>query len=183
MGQEDIHFKMNFDLKVRNVSKEIFILTGEIKEDKLIKNLIDFIKKNKDEKLSYKTNVKAHFTGFTSLNNNSDFIDFIKLIKNEINIVYNNAFKIVEAWGNICRKGDEVKNHAHNGTTAFCGILYLSDGGPGTFFSDLNLNIEEKIGKFVLFSPILHHSVDVINTDIERITVAFNTDETKIWDT
>jgi ectoine hydroxylase-related dioxygenase (phytanoyl-CoA dioxygenase family) len=66
--------------------------------------------------------------------------------------------------------------------TAFCGILYLSDNGPGTFFKDFDVTIEEKIGRYVLFHPLLLHSVEKNLKNKERITIAFNMYETKVWD-
>jgi hypothetical protein len=99
------------------------------------------------------------------------------LIRQELSFICHKSFVINEAWGNICKKGDEVLEHNHRGTTSFCGILYLTENGPGTFFKDLNINVDEKIGKFVLFHPILFHQVKKIENDIERITVAFNMNE------
>ncbi len=71
---------MNIDLKLKEISVETFLLTGTINSKDIINNLINFIRNNKDEELSYKTNVKAHFTGFKSLIDNKDFINFLKLI-------------------------------------------------------------------------------------------------------
>jgi hypothetical protein len=173
---------MNFDLKVKEINFETFILTGEIKNDFIINNLKNFIKNNKDEKLSYNTNVKAHFTGFESLVENKDFYNFIQLIKPEIKIIYNQPFKIKSAWGNLCKKGDEVLEHDHVAVSAFCGILYLTEGGPGTYFKQYNLTIEEKIGKFILFHPLILHSVKKIENDIERMTVAFNMNQFREWE-
>ena len=65
---------MNFELKVKELSIETFLLIGKIYDKQLINNLINFVKNNKDEKLSYQTLVKAHFTGFKSLVQNTDFI-------------------------------------------------------------------------------------------------------------
>jgi hypothetical protein len=172
---------MNFDLKVKNILLETFILTGKINNQNIINNLIHFIKNNKDEKLSYKTNVRGHFTGFDSLVENKDFINFLKEIQPQIKIIFLNNFIIHSAWGNICKFGEEVLEHSHGGTTAFCGILYLSEGGPGTFFKEYDLTIDEEIGKYVLFHPKLLHSVKKIEKDIERITVAFNMFKTNEW--
>ena len=72
--------------------------------------------------------------------------------------------------------------HDHELTSAFSGILYLTEGGPGTFFHEHNITIEEEIGKFILFHPRLMHSVKKIENDIERITVAFNMDKIKLWE-
>jgi hypothetical protein len=174
--------KMNFELKVKEVIKETFILTGKIDNKDIINNLINFVKNNKDEELSYKTNVKGHFTGFFSLVKNNDFINFLKEIQPQIKTVYQDNFIISEAWGNLCKIGEEVTEHSHAGVSGFCGILYLTDGGPGTYFKEYDLLIKEEIGKFILFHPILNHSVKKIENDIERITVAFNMEQFKNWE-
>jgi hypothetical protein len=169
------------DLKIKKVEKEVFLLTSQINNNELINNLILDIKKLKvnQEKI---TNVKGGFTGFESLVDNNNFHNFLKCIKTEINLVYKKHFLIKNAWANICKKNDEVLEHAHQDITAFCGILYLTEGGPGTFFNEISLNIEEKVGRFILFHPILLHSVKKIENDIERISVAFNMSEIKDWD-
>lgn len=174
--------KMNFNLIVKEINKETFILIGELKDIDLINNLINFVRNNKDENLSYKTNVKGHFTGFYSLIQNNYFISFLEKIKKNIQIIYKDNFIIKEAWGNICLLGDEVIEHDHSGATAFSGILYLTENGPGTYFKEYDLTIEEKIGRYVLFSPILKHNVKKIEKNIERISIAFNFNETKNWE-
>jgi hypothetical protein len=173
---------MNFTLKVKEILKETYILTGKIKNEQLIENLINFVKNNKDENLSFKTNVKGHFTGFKSLVQNDDFITFLKNIEKNIKIIYKDNFLISDAWGNICKIGEEVTEHDHAGVTGFCGILYLTEGGPGTYFKEHDLLINEEIGKYILFSPILNHSVKKIENEIERITVAFNMNALKKWE-
>jgi len=173
---------MNFELKVKELPVETFLLIGKINNLQLINNLINFVKNNKDEKLSYQTKVKAHFTGFKSLIQNTDFINFLTIIQPTIKIIYNRNFIIEDAWGNLCKKNEEVIEHNHESITAFCGILYLTEGGPGTYFKGYDLNIEEEIGKYVLFHPLLLHSVKKIENDIERITVAFNMNKLKSWD-
>ena len=44
-----------------------------------------------------------------------------------------------------------------------------------------DFTVEEKIGRFVLFDPLLWHSVNKIVNDMERITVAFNMNEISNW--
>jgi hypothetical protein len=173
---------MNFDLKVKEVSLETFILTGKIDNREIIDNLINFIKNNKNEELSYRTNVKAHFTGFKSLVENIHFHNFLKMIQPYIKIIYQQSFKIEDAWGNFCKKNEEVIEHDHINASAFCGILYLSNDGPGTYFKQYDLLINEEIGKFVLFHPFLKHSVKKIDKEIERITVAFNMSLIRDWE-
>jgi hypothetical protein len=171
---------MNFDLKVKDISLETYILTGNINNQEIINNLINFIKNSKNTELSYKTHVKGHFTGFKSLIENVDFIDFLKKIQPQIKIIFKENFIITDAWGNILKKNEEITEHSH-GNKGFSGILYLTDDGPGTYFKEYNLLIKEEIGKFILFTPILLHSVPKVDKDIERITVAFNMTETKEW--
>jgi len=173
---------MNFDLKVKDIFLETYILTGKINNLEIINNLINFIKNNKNKELSYKTHVKGHFTGFKSLTENTDFHNFLKLIQPYIKIIYQKNFIIQDAWGNICKQNEEVTEHNHQGVSAFCGILYLSNDGPGTYFKQYDLLVNEEIGKFVLFHPILQHSVKKIEKDQERITVAFNMFEVKDWE-
>lgn len=172
---------MNFELKVKELMLETFILTGKINDNLIINNLINFVKNNKDNNLSNNTNVKGHFTGFKSGVENKDFFSFLKEIHSSIKIIYNGDFEIFEVWGNLCKKNDEVIEHHHYGCTAFSGILYLSNGGPGTYFKEYDLTINEEIGKFVLFHPILLHSVKKIEQDIERITISFNLNRVEFW--
>ena len=169
------------DLKIRKIEKEIFLLTGQVNNYELINNLIKDVKSfnvNYDKK----THVKGGFTGFNSLINNNNFYNFLKSIKSEINLIYKKDFIVADAWANICKKNDEVVEHSHQTATAFCGILYLTEGGPGTFFSEISLSVEEKIGKFILFNSLLLHNVKKIENDKERITIAFNMNAIKTWD-
>jgi len=172
---------MNFELTVKEILKEIYILTGKINDQNIINNLKNFIKNNKDNKLNYKTNVKGIFTGFKSLVNNDDFHKFLKIIQPNIHIIYKKKFIITDAWGNLCKLNDEVNEHDHKSINGFCGILYLTEGGPGTYFKELDLTIYEEVGKYILFHPDLLHSVSKITNDIERMTVAFNMSQIS-WD-
>jgi hypothetical protein len=173
---------MNYELKVKEILKETYILTGKINDQNIINNLINFVKNNKDENLSFKTHVKGHFTGFKSLIQNKDFLNFLKIIQSNIKIVYKDNFIIQDVWGNLCKINEEVTEHDHGGITGFCGTLYLTDNGPGTYFKEYDLLIKEEIGKYVLFHPLLKHSVKKIENDIERITIAFNMNQFKEWE-
>lgn len=173
---------MNFELKVKEVNFDGFILIGKVFDKKIFDNLIEKIKKNKDDKLSYKTHVKGHFTGFASFIEDENFYNFLKLIQPYIKVIYPDNFIIADAWGNICKCNEEVTEHNHASTSGFCGILYLTDNGPGTYFKQYDLLIKEEIGKFVLFHPMLFHKVDKVKNNEERITLAFNINKIKEWD-
>ena len=173
---------MNFELKVKEILKETYILTGKINDQNVINNLIYFIKNNKNNELNYKTNVKGIFTGFISLIEDENFHKFLNIIRPNINIIFQNDFIITDAWGNLCKFNEEVSEHDHRSTTAFCGILYLTEGGPGTYFKEYDLTINEEIGKYILFHPDLLHSVSKITNNIERMTVAFNMNRMISWE-
>jgi hypothetical protein len=173
---------MNINLQIKKIKRESFLLTSKIFDLELLNNLKNFVKNNINKDLYAKTNVKGDFTGFHSLVQNEFFINFIKNIKKEILLISDGNFIINDAWGNLCKKGGEVIEHDHKGVNLFCGILYLTEGGPGTYFKDYDININEEIGKFVLFDPLLTHSVPKIKNEIERISIAFNALEIKSWE-
>lgn len=173
---------MSYELKTKKIELGTFLLIGEIQNSSIIDSLISFIKNNKENNSNCETAVQGHFTGFKSLVDNKNFHEFLKLIQPSIYKIYKKKFIIYEAWGNICELNDEILEHNHNGITAFCGIIYLTEGGPGTFFKNFNLTVKEKVGRYVLFHPLLLHSVEKNTENKERITIAFNMNEFKGWE-
>jgi hypothetical protein len=166
---------MNFKLEVKEINMETFILTGKINDQEIINNLIKFIKNNEKNILNYKTSITGKQTDFKFLNENEYFQKFLSNIKNEIKIINGDkSFVIKDAWGNLINYNEEILEHDHKGTAGFCGILYLTDNGPGTYFKDYDLTIKEEKGRFVLFDPVLKHSVKKLEEKIERISIAFN---------
>jgi hypothetical protein len=83
---------MNFELKVKEITKETYILTSKINDKDIINNLIKSIKECKNSDLNYKTNVKGVFTGFKSLIKNVYFVDFLKIIQPSIRVIYTQNF-------------------------------------------------------------------------------------------
>jgi hypothetical protein len=163
------------------IKRDVFLLEGICKNTKILKSLKNKIKDNTKNLEAGTTNVKAKTTSFIFLRKDPDFITFLKDIRQDINKVYPYDFIVIDAWGNAYEKGQYAVEHTHIGSSAFCGILYLSNNGPGTYFSELDLTVKEKEGKFVLFSPILKHSVNKHKDKKQRITAAFNMDECKPW--
>lgn len=160
------------------LSKDIllntFILIDEIKDDLIINNLLKDINEN-DEYYHKYTNVIGKHTEFYFLNKNKNFHDFLRSIKKQIYSIYKENFIIESSWANIYNKDSYAKVHNHKGSTAFSGILYLTDGpGPGTYFNDYDLTVHEKKGRFVLFHGHLEHEVKKFNYTKDRITIAFN---------
>jgi hypothetical protein len=173
---------MDINLKTKPISIDTFLLTSKIEKIDLINSLKNTIKeKCKQSDLNFKTNVRGYFSGFQSLTKDLNFDMFIKSIQEEIKIIHKGDFIVNDAWGNILLKEHSVDCHNHLNSDAFCGILYLTEGGPGTYFPEYDLTIKEEIGKFVLFSPNLFHEVKKSDIDKERITLAFNADKPKGW--
>ena len=158
----------------KEIKLDTFILIDKINDQTIVDNLKEDIYKN-DEYFHQNTNVIAKHSKFKFLVNNKNFHDFLKLIKKQIYIIYKKNFVIDEVWANIYNGEDYTKMHAHQGSSAFSGILYLTDGpGPGTYFPEYNLTIEEEAGKFVLFHGHLKHEVKNFKYTKDRLTVAFN---------
>lgn len=158
----------------KNISLDTFILIDEINNDSILNNLLKDINENK-EYYHRHTNVVGTHTKFNFLNENKNFHDFLKSIKKQIYSIYKENFIIESSWANIYNKNDYANMHNHKGSTAFSGILYLTDGpGPGTYFNDYDLTVHEKKGKFVLFHGHLSHEVKKFNYIKDRITIAFN---------
>jgi len=176
---------MDFLVRHKTISLVTFLSQGKISNIDLINNLKkEIIEKCEQNKENHSTtNVKAKFSGFESLPHSKKFQDFIKLISNEMGYIYRGPVAFKEAWGNICDTPQhKIQPHNHEGITAFCGILYLTGNGPGTFFPEYDMHIKEEVGKFVLFHPLLVHYVPETNLKSQRITLAFNVDKIKPWE-
>jgi len=168
----------------KNIEIETFILINEINNLNLIDKLKNKIKeKVKVSKISRKTNVKAEHSEFNAFNDDPDFHEFLNIIRPSIQKIYKDSFVIRDVWGNVYSKtGDYCESHKHaNG--GFCGILYCTDGpGPGTYFKEYDLKVEEKKGRFVLFSPLLFHEVKPYHYTSERIILAWNFSALRGWE-
>jgi len=170
---------MEFNLYKKEIKIECDVVECKYHNIQVLNNLrqkvINLCNENLNER--NKTNVKAKFSGFNSLRNDKDFLDILNYI-NPISkkVFWSDRIVVADAWGNVYENGDFAKCHNHIGTTGFSMIIYLSEGGSGTYFNDIDLNIREEFGKVVLFSPHLFHEVSPSNLDYERITVAANID-------
>jgi hypothetical protein len=167
----------------KKIEIDTYVLVGEINNFDLIDNLIKDIREGvKISKVSGKTNVTAEHTEFKYLVSNPDFHKFLKIIQPSIYKIYQHNFLLKDVWGNIYSKNtDCALPHVHN-DSAFCGILYCTDGpGPGTYFNEYDLLVKEKKGRFVLFHPRLLHEVKPYDYKSDRITVAWNFSTANNW--
>ncbi len=170
---------MEYNLFKKEIKVECDLVECKFNDTNILNRLrqkvINLCNKNLEER--NKTNVKAKFSGFESLKQDEDLITILKDIDPIVcREFWNGRKSIANAWGNVYEKGDYAKRHNHRGTTAFSMILYLTDGGPGTYFHQLDICTKEEIGKIILFSPELEH--EVIQSDLphDRITLAANID-------
>lgn len=149
----------------------MFLKEYKIEDIDYINELKEEVKKNISQPFSYKTNVKGKMTFWKYFSHESKNFEKIKDILFE--------YKIYEAWGNILNKGDFVEEHDHisdNGNLSlnFSGILYLTNVGPGTYFTEFNKEIKPEIGKIIIFDCKYRHLVKKYDKDEDRITIAFN---------
>ena len=171
---------MDFNLKKLKVQKDVFVLTGKIKNEKLLTNLKKYI--IQESSIIYKegSNVHSERTDFKALINNDEFFGFLKEAKDTITHAWPYDFNVFDAWGCVYKDPSDFRmRHNHLGTTAFSGIIYLGNEGPGTFFPELNLTVKEEFGKFVIFTPMLDHEVSRYQYKKPRVIAAFNCDDHK----
>tara|TARA_R110000868_G_scaffold71504_3_gene209359 strand:+ start:1068 stop:1580 length:513 start_codon:yes stop_codon:yes gene_type:complete len=162
------------ELFKKTIPLDTFVLVDEIQDISIVDFLLTDIKNNK-EYLPYSTNVIGKHTKWNFLNENKNFHNFILSIQKQTSKICEHDFILESAWANIYAGEDYVLPHKHEGSTAFSGILYLTDKpGPGTYFPQYDLTVEEKKGRFVLFHGSVEHEVKKFIYMKERITVAFN---------
>jgi len=80
-----------------------------------------------------------------------------------------------DIWMNFTYKGDDNPEHNHSGSLS--GIIYVKDPDcQPTNFPTINYTHNGKEGEILIFPSQLLHSVDIKQTDCERITASFNLD-------
>jgi hypothetical protein len=80
-----------------------------------------------------------------------------------------------DVWVNFTYKGDDNPEHNHAGSLS--GIIYIKDEDcQPTNFPSIDYIHKPKEGEILLFQSHLMHSVDVKETESERITGSFNLD-------
>ena len=167
-----------YNLNVYSIPRKYFIIEYQLKDLSNIEYFKNIIDKNTGE-YDYVTNVKGRMTSFKQFVKDKIFFTVMDEVKDLFDVMNYGELYLKDAWGNILQNKDSVEEHAHECTVS--GILYLTEGGPGTYFKEANKLIEEKIGKVVLFSPDLMHSVKQSDTPSKRYTLAFNFEKVHKW--
>lgn len=142
----------------------------------VLHNLKLKVKQNIKEEFSHKTYVRGGKTAWDCFLHDIDFSKFITdtfdLIKPAYcpNFKYDTDLNIVEAWGNVLKKGEFVAPHVHGSKQ---GILYLTKGNP-LILSESNIEINPEPGDFILAPANVYHYVEEVQTEEERINIVFN---------
>mgnify|MGYP003139080148 FL=1 len=169
---------MTYNLKRLKIKKEVFILTSKIYNRELLHKLKDYVIEKSSIIFSKNSNVYSARTDFKALINNDEFFGFLKESRDIIYNAWEKDYVVHDAWGCVYKDPNNFcKRHNHLGTTAFSGILYLTDHGPGTYFHELDITVKEEVGKFIIFDPMLYHEVPRYKYTKERVIVSFNCDE------
>jgi hypothetical protein len=169
-----------YNLNITKIEKWYFLLEYQFKD----LSFVDILKKEIDEKVGefdFKTNVKGRMTKFEEFVNSPILKKLLEEATPVSNVLSIKDSKLIEAWGNILKEDGNVTEHTH-GSATISGILYLTEGGPGTYFREFNKTVEEKIGKIVFFSGMAYHSVIPTRLNKDRYTISFNFQEIKPWD-
>jgi hypothetical protein len=158
--------------------KTITLYVGNYTKLNILHNLKLKIKNNLSERNKNFTYVRGEMTDWNFLKHDKDFSVFFTEIMDQYrpiigsDFIYNKELHVMEAWGNLLKKGDHVALHAHN---SWHGILYLTEGTP-LIFPELEINFTPKIGDWIISPSGLLHGTEKIESDEERINVVFNFD-------
>jgi len=170
----------NTSIIFNKIEKIVFLSTFEVDNfdpEYFIKKIND----NIDNKLSYKTNVKNERTDWKLFVDDQKFFNILNNLKDKLNFFNLKNIFLESAWGTKSQNYVETIPHDHN-PAALCGILYLTENGPGTYFDDLKINVSEKIGKICLFNGFTNHSVKKVKLLTDRYLISFNFMALKSWD-
>lgn len=168
-----------YNLQVKKIERHIFLAEYQFKDLSFVEYFKNLIDKNIGT-YDYQTNVVGKMTSFKSFVEDKELHKLLNEASEFLKISHFQPTYLDEAWGNILGKGEKVKYHTH-WTMVYCGILYLTEGGPGTHFPQFDYTVEEKVGKMVFFSGEAYHGVKETNKNQKRYTLAFNFAEKVTW--
>jgi len=155
-----------------SIEKKLHLIEYQLDDLSFVNDFKTLIENNISD-WSYKTNVKGKMTNIDFFCKNDILRNIFTKCNEHLKYFSKNTIGLIEAWGNILEGNEEVVPHTHYGSRV-SGILYLTEGGPGTYFEQFNKTIEEKIGKIVFFNGEVMHGVSKSNLINKRYTLAFN---------
>ena len=173
MNNKHIVFK-----EVRKITN--LFLHEEVLKDFNPKPLIEKIKANVNKELSYKTNVRNKMTDWQCFSKDPTMSSIFANMSYLVGILLLPDLQLASCWGTWSSKYVETFQHKHS-PSDISGILYLTEGGPGTYFPEFNINAEEKIGKLVFFHGDTLHKVEKSKIKKDRFLISFNFEKIKFW--
>jgi hypothetical protein len=166
----------------RQVLKNVFLIEIELKI-----NSSYFINKIEEGIYGSNNNYLTHVRGkMTSWDYFAKDENFLSLVKTGVNYLDENislvSCYIRDAWGTKIDYNDRVREHDHSGCI-ISGVLYLQDSKQNLYFKELNISINPKKGKLLLFSSNLRHGTKFSLDKKPRYSIAFNyvEDEGQKW--
>jgi len=172
--------KKIINIQYTTITRSLFIYEDMI-ENFAPDDLIKKIDQNISDKLSYNTNVKNQMTDFKQFSNDIEIHQILKRFTNLFELHLNfGRLALQDCWGTKSCEFVETLRHDHG--LGVSGIIYLTEGGPGTFFPQFNLNIDEKIGKIIFFNSLALHEVKRTKITNPRYLMSFNFKEVKNWE-
>ena len=158
----------------KQILTDYFLIEGTVEIDE--KYFINKIKKGfeKENNMSFKTNVRDYMTPFEYFNNDEKFLnilkDFISYIDARIQL---NKYTLIDSWGYCVRTGNKTKFH-HHGRNMWSGVIYLNEHPQVLEFPDIKKQIKPKKGKFALFSSFLKHGTERHDSKETKWVISFN---------
>lgn len=156
--------------------RSVTFYTGNYPRLDILHNLKLKIKNNLSKETTNKTYVRGGMTDWDLFIHDKDFsifftdiIDHYKYIMAP-DMILSKELRVVEAWGNLLKKGDRVHPHTH---TTMHGILYLTEGTP-LIFPELEMVFNPKPGDWIISPPHIFHGTEAVDSEEERINVVFN---------
>jgi len=168
-----------YNLQIKKIEKHIFLAEYQFKDLSFVEYFKDLIDKNVGA-YDYQTNVGGKMTEFEAFKEDKKLHELLEESAEFLKISHFRPTYLQEAWGNILNKGGDVKYHTH-WSKVYSGVIYLTEGGPGTHFPQFNYTVKEKIGKIVFFSGEAYHGVKTTTNNKKRYTLSFNFDENVSW--
>jgi len=100
---------LDYNLHIKPIVKDAFILTGKINDFKLLEELKKDIDKGvRKNNNNYKTNVHGKMTAFKYFNKNNNFIKLIDILKPYFHKVTKKNIELKDSWGNILEGDDFI---------------------------------------------------------------------------
>ena len=171
MNQKKIKIHNHIENKVLT---DYFFIAGTIDIDD--KYFFNKIKEgfDKENNMSFQTNVRDHMTPYEYFNNDEKFLNIIRDFISYIDARFNlNRYRLFDSWGYCVRTGNQTRLHNHK-PYVWSGVIYLNKHPQFLEFPDINMKVKPEKGKFALFSSFLEHGTNRNESKETKWGMSFN---------